>query len=131
MGGAAAVPGGDTARQDALDCASVKVCECFWSQAKFLQPPEVEEALLHLLHRAVCVGGPFQFVCDVYTEELKTLHPLHYCPVNVDRGLLPLLFPEVHNHLLCFVDIEREVIFLTPHSKGSHLLPVGRLVQLS
>ena len=23
-------PGGDTARQDALDCASVEVCECFW-----------------------------------------------------------------------------------------------------
>jgi hypothetical protein len=30
MGGAVAVPGGDTARQDALDCVSVKVCECFW-----------------------------------------------------------------------------------------------------
>ena len=30
MGGAVAVPGGDTARQDALDCASVKVCESFW-----------------------------------------------------------------------------------------------------
>uniref|UniRef100_A0AAZ3PI22 Essential for reactive oxygen species protein n=1 Tax=Oncorhynchus tshawytscha TaxID=74940 RepID=A0AAZ3PI22_ONCTS len=29
-GGAVAVPGGDTARQDALDCASVEVCECFW-----------------------------------------------------------------------------------------------------
>jgi hypothetical protein len=27
--GAVAVPGGDIARQDALDCASVKVCECF------------------------------------------------------------------------------------------------------
>ena len=26
VGGAVAVPGGDTARQDALDCASVKVC---------------------------------------------------------------------------------------------------------
>ena len=30
VGGAVAIPGGDTARQDALDCASVKVCECFW-----------------------------------------------------------------------------------------------------
>ena len=30
VGGAVAVPGGDTARQDALDCASVEVCECFW-----------------------------------------------------------------------------------------------------
>ena len=86
--GAVAVSGGDTARQDALDCASVKVCECFWLQAKSLQPPEVEEALLRLLHHAVCVGGPIQFVRDVYAEELKTLHPLHYCPIDVDRGLL-------------------------------------------
>ena len=33
-----------------------------WWQAKFLQPPEVEKALLRLLHDAVCVGGPIQFV---------------------------------------------------------------------
>jgi hypothetical protein len=29
---AVALPGGDTAQQDALDCAFVKVCECFWCQ---------------------------------------------------------------------------------------------------
>jgi hypothetical protein len=45
----------------------------------------------------------------------------------VDSGVLPLLFPEVHDHL-CFVDIEFEVIFLTSNSEGPHLLPVGRLV---
>ena len=83
---------------------------------------------MRLLHHAFCVGGPFQFVRDVYAEELKTFRLLHYCLVNVDRGVLPLLFPEVHDHLLCFVDIELEVIFLTPHSEGPHLLPVGRLV---
>ena len=42
--------------------------------------------------------------------------------------MLPLLFPEVHDHLLSFVDVECEVNFLTPHSKGPHPLPVGRLV---
>ena len=92
-------------------------------QAKFLQPPEVEEALLRLLHDAVCVVGPIQFVRDVYAEDLKTYYTLHYCPADVDRGV-----PEVHNHLLCFVDVECEVIFLTPHSEGPHLLPVGCLV---
>ena len=61
----------------------------------------LEEALLHLLHHTVCVGGPFQFVSDVYAEELEDVHLL-----DVDRGVLPLLFPEVHDHLLCFVDIE-------------------------
>ena len=63
-----AVPGCDTARQEALDCASVNVCQGFGWQARFLQPPEVEEALLRLLYHTVCVGGPFQFVCDVYAD---------------------------------------------------------------
>ena len=60
-GGAVAVPGGDTARQDALDCAPVKVCQGLWPQATFFQPPEVEEVFLRLFHHTVCVGGPFQF----------------------------------------------------------------------
>jgi hypothetical protein len=78
--------------QNALNCASVTVCDGFRWQAKFLQPPEVEEALLGLLHHTVCVSGPFHFVCDVYAD--------------VERGVLPLLFPEVHDHLISFVDIE-------------------------
>ena len=36
FGGAVAVPGGDTAQQDAHNCASVKVCEGLTGQAKFL-----------------------------------------------------------------------------------------------
>ena len=48
--GAVAILGSDAARQDALNCASVKVCDGFWCQATFLQPPGVEEALLRLLH---------------------------------------------------------------------------------
>ena len=69
-GGAVAIPGGDTARQDALHCASVKVCEGLLGQAEFLQPPEVGEALLRLLYHTVCVGGPFQIVSDstLYTS---------------------------------------------------------------
>jgi hypothetical protein len=62
VGGAVAIPGGDTAQQDALNCASVKVCE----GSRWL-------VLLHLLHHTVCVGGPFQFVGDVYAEELNFL----------------------------------------------------------
>ena len=69
-GSAVALPGGDTARQDALNCAPVKVCEGFRGQAKFPQPPEVEEVLLRLFHHTVYVGGPFQFVSDVYAKEV-------------------------------------------------------------
>ena len=46
MGVAVALPGGDAARQDALNGASVEVCEGLGGQATYLHPPEVEEALL-------------------------------------------------------------------------------------
>ena len=67
-----AVPGSDTTRQDALNGTSVKVCEGLRGQDKFLQPPEVEEVLLRRHLHTVCVGGPFQTVSDVYSEELST-----------------------------------------------------------
>ena len=38
-GSAVAIPGGDETRQDALNCASVKVCEGFRCKAIILQPP--------------------------------------------------------------------------------------------
>jgi hypothetical protein len=34
------------------------------------------------------VGGPCQFVSDLYPEELEAFHLLHCCPVNMDGGAL-------------------------------------------
>jgi hypothetical protein len=100
------VPGGDTAQQDALIGVSVKVCEGLSGRVAFLQPPEVDEGLLCFLHYIVCVGGPFQIVSDVYTEELEDYHLLHCSPADVDTDVLSLLSPEIHDQLLPFVDIE-------------------------
>jgi hypothetical protein len=100
--GVIAVP----ARQDALNGASVEVHEGLRGQAKFLQPPEVEKALLHLFHHTSCVKGPFQ----VFSEELEAFDPLQCGPVFVDEGVLSLLSPIVHDQILRFVDFE--VIFL-------------------
>ena len=61
MGRTVFVPGGDTARQDALNCASVKVCEVIGDKPNFFS----------LLHHTACVGGQFQFVSDIYPEELN------------------------------------------------------------
>ena len=73
---------------------SCRTCQAVY--AKFQKPPEVEEVLLCLLHHTVCVGGPFQFVSDVYAKELEDFHLLHCGPFDVDRGVHPQLFPEVH-----------------------------------
>ena len=78
------IPDGDTARQEALNSISVEVREDLKGQDTFLQPPEVEEALLLLclLHHTLCVDGPFQVVSDVHTEELEAFHLLHCSPVT-------------------------------------------------
>jgi hypothetical protein len=70
------------------------------TQSEYTVPLKV---FITVVGGAVAVPG-----CDTL-RNLKTFHLLHYCPVDVDRGLLPL-FPEVPDHLLCFVDIECEVI---------------------
>ena len=57
---------------------------------------------MRLLHHTVCVRAPFQIVSDMYAEELEAFQILH---CDVDRGLLPLLFTEVRDLLLNFVDI--------------------------
>uniref|UniRef100_A0AAZ3S415 Uncharacterized protein n=1 Tax=Oncorhynchus tshawytscha TaxID=74940 RepID=A0AAZ3S415_ONCTS len=58
----------------------------------------------------------------------EAFHLLHCSRVDVDTGVLHLLFPEVHDQLLRFVDIEGDVIFLAPVRQGPHLLPVGCLI---
>jgi hypothetical protein len=54
---------------------------------------EIEKALL-----PVRVGH--LFVGDMYTMNLKCSTFSTACLVDVDRGVLPLLSPEVHDHLL-------------------------------
>ena len=66
---------------------------------------------LRLHHHTVRV----QFVGDMYTEELKTFHLLHCCPIDVDMGVHPLLFPEVGIDWLI-------MSVITPASWSAHAL---------
>lgn len=71
-GGAVAVPGGDAAVQEALDCSN------FFrilgpAHAEFLQVPEVEETLL--LNHGGGVIGSCPVLCDVHAEELGSFLP--------------------------------------------------------
>ena len=47
-------------------------------------------------------------------QQNKTFHLLHGCPVDVDRGVLHLLFPEVQNHLLLST-YHRQTEMVHPH----------------
>ena len=58
-------------------CSRLCICRSLWV---LLVTSQIEEALLHLLYNTVCVGGPIQFVNDVYAEELKTYYPLNLLP---------------------------------------------------
>ena len=79
---------------------------------EFLQPPEVEEALLLLLHHGVSEVGTFRVLSDVHTKELEAFDPRLCGPVDMDGGVHPLLAPVVHHQLLGFVGVEGKFIFI-------------------
>jgi hypothetical protein len=89
VGGIVAVPGSDTAQQDALNCASVKLCGS-WGQFR-------------LTTLSVWVDH-FRLSVMCTPRNLK-LFTFSAAVPSVDRDVLPLLFPEVHNQLLRFVDV--------------------------
>ncbi len=122
--GAVSKPGGDTAGQDALHSAGVEGSEDAGARSKLPQPSQEEEALMCLLQHCICVSRPCEILSDVNAEELKAVYPLYRCLVNgcVFSALSPII------HHLGLVDVEWEVVLLTPFSQGTHLLSVGRLI---
>ena len=61
-------------------------------------------------------------------EELKTADSLYCGPVDVDWAVFPPLLPEVKNQLLCFADVQGEVVILAPQCPFTYLLPIGWLI---
>ncbi len=80
-----------------------------------------------LLQHCICVSRPCEILCDVNAEELKAVYPLQRCLVDGDGCVFSALYPEIHHQLLG-LDVEWEVVLLTPFSQGTHLLSVGRLI---
>ncbi len=129
--GAVSKPGGDTAGQDALHSAGVEGSEDAGAHSKLPQPSQEEETLMCLLQQCVCVSRPCEILGDVNAEELKAVFPLHRCLVDGDGCVFSALSPVIHHQLLGLVDVEWEVVLLTPFSQGTHLLSVGRLIVVS
>ncbi len=72
--------------------------------------------------------SPFQVITDVEPEEPEAADSLHSSPFDGDAGVFcSLSLSVLHNMLLCFADIEMEVVVLAPRCQGSDLLSVGRL----
>ncbi len=77
------------------------------------------------------MSGPCEILGDVNAEELKAVYLLHRCLVDGDVCVISALSPEIHHQLLGLVDVEGEVVLLTPFSQGSHLLSVCHLIVVS
>ncbi len=129
--GALSKAGGDAAGQYALHSAGVEGSEDAGAHSKLPQPSQEEEALMCLLQHCICVSRPCEILCDVNAEEVKAVFPLHRCLVDGDGCVFSALSPEIHHQLLGLVDVEREVVLLTPFSQGTHLLSVGHLIVVS
>ncbi len=84
-----------------------------------------------LLQHCICVSRPCEILSNVNVEVLKAVYPLHRCLVDGDGCVFSALSPEIHHQLLGLVDVEVEVVLLTPFSQGNQLLSVGRLIIVS
>ncbi len=58
-------------------------------------------------------------------RNLMPADPLHWSPINGDRGVLTGPPPEIHHQLLGLTDVQRDVVVVTPVSQGVHLFSVG------
>ncbi len=120
--GAVSKPGGDAASRDAFHSAGVEGSEDTGACSKVPQPSQEDEALMCLLQHCICVSRPCEILGDVNAEELKAVYPTHRCLFDGDGCVFSAPSPEIHHQLLGLVDVEREVVLLTPFSQGTHLL---------
>ena len=69
-----------------------------------------------------------QVLSDVDTEETEAADSLHRSPIDGDGGVsLSLLLPVIHNQILCFADVEMEVVILAPICQVFDLLSVAHI----
>ena len=117
--GCVSIPNWDAACQQALDGGPVEVCEDAGVHTKFSQSPKKKELLTSFLDRGVCSKCPGYVLSDVHAEEPEAADPLNLSIADVDGGggSTSLMSSVIHDHLLHFADIEREVVCLAPASQ--------------
>ena len=88
------------------------------------QSPQQMETTLALLVQDICVVCPVQFVVYVNTQVFVLLHILNVQTLDVHWCSLRSLLPEIDHHLLCFADVDAQVVQFTPDDKVGDDLPV-------
>ncbi|XP_062902339.1 uncharacterized protein LOC134345510 isoform X8 [Mobula hypostoma] len=94
----------------------------------------VEEYFQHLIQKedsdTMMVTRRYvrEIFSDVNAKEFKAVRPLSRRSTDVNRGESDSIPPVIHNQLLCFCDIEGDIVFLTPLCQGDDFLSVGCLI---
>lgn len=83
---------------------------CNWGHVEFSQLSE-SRGMVCIPDRSVNAVVPRQIICYVFIQEHETVHPL-LGTIDADCGYSTQI-PAVHDQLLCFADIEGEIVVLT------------------
>lgn len=94
-----------------------------------VQLPSEAELLFCCLCDGVSVVSSGQVLADVNPEGPEAADSLHHSPVDGDGSMsISLSLPAVHNHLLCFADVDTEVVVMAPRRQDSDLLSAGDII---
>ena len=66
----------------------------------------------------------------MHPQEFGTAHTLHSSTIDGQWWVFSAAFPEIDHNLLCFADIQQEVVVSAPRGQKVDLLPVVGLVVL-
>ncbi len=108
--------------------AGVEWSEDAGAHSKLPQAVSEEEALMCVFFSTASGEWPCEILGDVNPRNLKLFTPLHRCLVDGDGCVFSALSPEIHHQLLGLVNVEWEVVLLTPFSQGTRLRSVGQSI---
>ena len=66
----------------------------------------------------------------MHPQEFGAAHTLHSSTIDGQWWVFSVAFPEVNHNLLCFADIQQEVVVSAPRGQKVDLLPVVGLIVL-
>eukprot|EP00061_Rhincodon_typus_P004738 g23313.t1 len=87
----------------------------------FLSYLRKKEVLLCLLDCRIDMESPGQVVGYRHSEVFDALHSLKLRSVGVDGGVFSSFLSEIDDQFFSFADLERQIVFITPHYQALYL----------